>query len=213
MGDSTSPGPRRSPRTPSGRLSFKSTSSASPTPRRISTPSRRTARARNAEPTSTPAEDAAETLASLQKTSSRAPDRDASDSPEDKDVHVVSTGIDTRSEAERGTEEWALKERREALNRARYEKGKARAQRVLERRATATSLRQRNKDEAVRKMKRLKYKERMKRREADAAEKAKVEAEKARKAEQASTRRRLERRKNLVSRVTVYGPPETVRPS
>ena len=133
-----------------------------------------------------------------------------SGSPLALDVQFVSVNADTRSEVKRKKDKWARKERQETANQSRYEVDKDRVQRTIQKRAQASTLRDRQRQEAMRRLRRLKYKERVKKREADETEKAKLEAERIQKAERATKKRRLERRKTLASRLATVLQRESV---
>ena len=144
--------------------------------------------------------DAAETLVILNSPASEFGGRVPAHSPQ-KGVQLVSVGKDTRDDATRKAEAWARMERQETLNRARYDREKIRAQLLKEKQASSR-MKDRERQEAVRRLKRMKYRERIKKREADQVQKAKLELERAQKSQQAAARRRVERRKTLVSRLS-----------
>ena len=145
------------------------------------------------------AEDAAEALLTMNSPASGVRKEVTPSVPEG--VQIVSLTVDERNETERKEEKWALKDRREEANRNRHQREKIQAQRTLEKRASRTT-REEQKLKAMNRLRRLKYKERMEKREADENERAKVHKDKARKAEQAAVKRRADRRKNMVARLS-----------
>ena len=146
------------------------------------------------------AKDAAEVLVAMNSPGSGLREPQPSSKPPEGEVEIVATAVGGRSGAERRDDDaWALKERREADNRINHENAKKRAERTQERqrsRGHISSQRQ----EALLRMRRLKYKEQIAKREANEKEKTKLREERALKAHQAAERRRVERRRSLLGR-------------
>ena len=115
-------------------------------------------------------------------------------------LEFVAVTKDKQTPVQRKRAKWAQKERREELNRERYEAEKQRQQKVLARQQNNAKI-NRQRQEAMRRLRRQKYKEQIRKRESDESKKAELERERTQRAEQAAARRRLERRKDMPRRL------------